>query len=71
MMTQVPNTDAVIMGFKGAKDKVGLSRWTITRLVAEGKFPKPIKLSSMRRGWRESVIDAWLDNGGVKEEDAA
>lgn len=64
-MTQV-NADKVISGFKAATDKVGLSRWTIKRLVKEGKFPAPIKLSSMRRGWRESVLDAWLNSGGIK-----
>ena len=69
-MTQTNQSSPLIVGFKELTSKIGLSRWTVIRLLADGKFPKPIKLSSMRRGWRESVIDAWLDNGGVKEEDA-
>lgn len=39
---------------------VGLSRSTIYAKVAEGSFPRPIKLGKRAVGWRESDIDAWL-----------
>jgi Prophage CP4-57 regulatory protein (AlpA) len=31
----------------------------LRRLWAEGKFPKPIKMSERKLVWREDVIDAW------------
>lgn len=39
---------------------VGLSRATIDRQVAKGYFPRPLKLSSRRVGWRRSQIETWL-----------
>ncbi|QCP87440.1 AlpA family transcriptional regulator [Cereibacter sphaeroides] len=38
----------------------GLSRTTIYRLMAEGKFPKPVKLTSRAVAWPESRISEWL-----------
>lgn len=39
---------------------VGLSCSTIYRLMDEGKFPRPIRLSQNSVGWLESDIDKWL-----------
>lgn len=50
--------------------KVGLSKPTIYRLMGEGKFPRPLKLSAHRVAWRVLDIDNWLANlpqaGGVQ-----
>lgn len=43
-------------------DRIGLSRASIYRLVAEGKFPTPIKLGDRRIGWRDSSINEWLQS---------
>lgn len=42
--------------------KTSLSRSTIYRLVAEGKFPNPVKISARRIGWRESDLDEFIAN---------
>lgn len=42
------------------KDKVGLSRSTIYRRIANSGFPKPILLCGRASGWIESEIDEWL-----------
>ena len=39
---------------------VGLSRSTIYAMIAEGSFPKPVKLGKRAVGWRESEVNAWL-----------
>lgn len=44
------------------KSLTGLSRSTIYRLIAEGNFPKPIKLGARASGWRQSEIEAWIDS---------
>lgn len=41
---------------------VGLGRSTIYAMIAEGTFPKPLKLGKRAVGWRESEITAWIDN---------
>lgn len=44
----------------------GLSRSTIYALMAEGDFPKPIKLSKRAVGWRHEDIAAWLKSRETK-----
>jgi prophage regulatory protein len=41
-------------------EMTSLSRATIDRKVAAGDFPRPIKISSRRKAWPESVISAWM-----------
>jgi prophage regulatory protein len=43
-------------------NRTGLSRTTRWRLIRDGKFPKPIKLTEHAIGWRESAIEAWLES---------
>lgn len=40
----------------------GISRGSIYRLMALGKFPKQVKLSERAVGWRESDLTAWLES---------
>ncbi len=42
------------------REKTGLSRTHIYRLISKGKFPKPVKLTERVSVWSEAVIDAWL-----------
>jgi len=59
--------DQLIHGYAGLKEKLGFSKWTAIRLMKSGKFPKPIMVSLRRIGWRESVINEWLDKGGINQ----
>lgn len=47
---------------KGVNVLTGLSRSTIYRLIQEGKFPAPIKIGERASGWKQSTIEAWIDN---------
>jgi prophage regulatory protein len=38
---------------------VGLQRTQVEQLIAEGRFPKPVRLSTRRIAWLESEIIAW------------
>ena len=40
----------------------GLSRSTLYAMIAEGEFPKPIKLGKRAVGWREADIAGWLES---------
>ncbi len=37
----------------------GLGRSTIYRLMAESRFPSPVKLSTRAVAWRRSDLDRW------------
>jgi len=47
---------------KETASRVSLSTRTLDRKIAEGLFPKGIKIGSAVR-WRESVIDQWIADG--------
>lgn len=42
--------------------KTTLAKSTIWAKMAQGKFPKPTKLSESINVWRESDIDAWIES---------
>jgi prophage regulatory protein len=59
-----------ILKLKEVIQKTSLARASIYRLIAEGKFPKQIKLSERSAGWLESEINDWLTNR-IAERDRA
>jgi len=46
------------------KGRVGLGKSMIYRLIQEGRFPAPYKISPYASRWSESEILSWID--GVK-----
>ena len=60
-----------LLSRKGLNEKgVSYSRAHLYRLMAEGRFPKPIKLSEARNAWIEAEIDAWIE-ARIRERDTA
>ena len=51
---------ARLLGFPEVQHRIGLSRSTVWRLEKAQQFPKSIRISSGRRAWLESAIDAWI-----------
>jgi prophage regulatory protein len=49
-----------ILRLPAVRLRTGLSRSTIYVRVADGSFPKPIRLSDRAIGWLESEVDTWL-----------
>lgn len=47
------------------EQQVGLSRSTIYAMMAEGTFPKPIRLGKRAVGWTEQSIDHWLNERSI------
>ena len=41
-------------------ERIGLARPTIYRMVKDGEFPRPIKITTRAVGWRESDLVAWI-----------
>lgn len=50
----------VIYSCREVQAMVSLGRTTIYRLIGQNKFPKPLKLSAGRVGWKESDLNEWL-----------
>ena len=44
------------------KRRVGLGKSMIYRLIQEGRFPAPYKLSSFASRWSDQEIVAWIDD---------
>ncbi|MER9973423.1 AlpA family transcriptional regulator [Mesorhizobium sp. M0085] len=51
-----------IIRLKTVLSRTGLSRSTIYRKIAEGTFPRRIKISVHGSGWHESDISRWITN---------
>lgn len=60
MTVSSPVTPSSIERLPAVKARTGLSRSTIYKLLADGKFPTHIKLGERAVGWRSSDIDAWI-----------
>ena len=43
------------------EERLGLSRSSIYKMMADGRFPRPIKLGRRSVGWRAVEIERWLD----------
>jgi prophage regulatory protein len=48
--------------FWALKRRVGLGKSMIYRLIQEGKFPAPYKLSPFASRWSDCEIVAWIDD---------
>lgn len=54
-------------------DSTGLARSTVYKFIAEGRFPKPVKLGARMVAWVESEVQEWIgeklklrDEGALK-----
>ncbi len=46
----------------------GLSRSTIYAQMAEGTFPKPVRLGKRAVGWTDSTIEEWVETRKTSDE---
>jgi prophage regulatory protein len=42
-------------------NRTGLSRSTLYRKIQEGSFPRQVRIATRCTGWRESAVNAWLE----------
>ena len=58
----VSNSEERIIRLKTVLERTGLSRSTLYRKIGRGTFPKQIRIAERCAGWRQSAVDAWLNN---------
>lgn len=52
--------------------RTGLSRTTLYRKMAEGTFPRRVKISIHGAGWHESAVSRWIaDPAGWRVEETS
>jgi prophage regulatory protein len=54
-----PKQGVRFIGSRVTEGKVALSRWTVWRMEAEGRFPRSIRIGH-KRVWIESEVEAWM-----------
>lgn len=47
----------VLMSAADVRELVGCGRSTLEKWVAEGKFPKAVRVNGLRRWWRSTILD--------------
>jgi predicted DNA-binding transcriptional regulator AlpA len=56
-----------VISFAQLKPEKGVPftrRW-LARMIGEGTFPKPVRLSARRIAWREEDVDRWIEQREV------
>lgn len=53
------NAPSRLLRLPDVLDRIGLRRSRLYDLVARGRFPQPVQLSSRAVAWHESEVDAW------------
>lgn len=46
--------------------RLGVSRWTLIRMVKNGGFPRPMEFNKRSRRWPIAEIDAWLQGRAME-----
>ncbi len=57
---RVPWGERKLLRLKEVCEIIGLSRSTIYKRLAEGSFPRPVRLSERATRWRPAEIEDWL-----------
>lgn len=53
--------DLVLLRLPAVRSRVGLPTSTIYRRIANGTFPKPVKIGAQSVAWVEAEILDWLE----------
>jgi len=64
-------SDVKVFRFADLKRITGLSAATLHRRIADGSFPKPIKLGPRTVGWLADEIDAFIEKARAKRDASA
>lgn len=58
-----------IIRLRTVLSRTGLSRTTLYRKMAEGTFPRQVRISVHGAGWHESAVNRWIaDPAGWRAE---
>ncbi len=55
-----------LIDVRKVSELTGLHRTTINRQVRDGRFPRPVQLTTSRIAWRLADVRKWLEGGGIR-----
>ena len=58
---RITDPTKTLLRIKQVTAQVPLSTSTIYRKIADGTFPAPVKIAERVSVWRQSDVDAWVD----------
>ena len=61
-MTEVEQKPERLIKIDEVKRRVGLGKSMIYRLIQEGKFPAPYKVTALASRWSDREVTAWIDD---------
>jgi prophage regulatory protein len=53
-------TPVSILRLDAVRNRTGLSRSGLYRLIAERRFPRPVPISRRAVGWNSALVDRWV-----------
>ena len=59
-MASSPRQLALLIRLPEVRQKVGMSKSQIYKLIAQDKFPKPVKVSPRISCWVTAEVDQWV-----------
>ena len=59
-MASSPRQLALLIRLPEVRQKVGMSKSQIYKLIAQDKFPKPLKVSHRISCWVAAEVDEWV-----------
>lgn len=59
-MTEAPDASDRLLRMAEVKSRVGLGKTKIYALIAEGRFPRPHKITTVAVRWSEREILQWI-----------
>ena len=54
------NVETALLRTPDVLSMLNVSRATLWRMVADGRFPAPVKLGPQLRAWRRADVEAWV-----------
>ena len=59
----MPNDQILLLRLPAVLARTGLSRSQIYRLVAAGRFPRPVRLAgTTSKAWSSTAVTAWIES---------
>ena len=49
-----------LLSAKEVAQRTSVSTAQIYRMVKEGRFPQPVRITDVRRGWIEEEVENWI-----------
>ena len=68
--TETIHTAITLKRRKQVEFQTGLSRSGIYKMMSEGNFPLPVKLTSKAVAWRSDEIEAWINSRTSRSNNA-